>query len=62
MRRENRLVTYFKETRAELGKVTWPTRQEAVNLTAIVLGVTVFMAALLGLLDFIFQQVFTRIL
>lgn len=57
-KRENRIVQYFKETRAELRKVTWPTRQEALNLTAIVLAVTVFMAALLGLLDFLFAKLF----
>lgn len=57
-KRENRIVQYFKETRAELRKVTWPTRQEALNLTGIVLAVTVFMAALLGLLDFLFSKLF----
>ncbi|MGQ9459136.1 MAG: preprotein translocase subunit SecE [Anaerolineae bacterium] len=57
-KRENRIVRYFKETRAELRKVTWPTRQEALNLTGIVLAVTIFMAALLGLLDFLFAKLF----
>lgn len=57
-KRENRVVRYFKETRAELRKVTWPTRQEALNLTGIVLAVTIFMAALLGLLDFLFAKLF----
>ncbi len=57
-KRENRIVQYFKETRAELRKVTWPTRQEALNLTGIVLAVTIFMAALLGLLDFLFAKLF----
>ncbi|MBC7223563.1 MAG: preprotein translocase subunit SecE [Anaerolineae bacterium] len=57
-KRENRIIRYFKETRAELRKVTWPTRQEALNLTGIVLAVTIFMAALLGLLDFLFAKLF----
>lgn len=57
-RRENRIVRYLKETRAELRKVTWPTRQEALNLTGIVLAVTLFMAALLGFLDFLFAKLF----
>lgn len=61
-KRENRIVQYFKETRAELRKVTWPTRQEALNLTGIVLAVTVFMAALLGLLDFLFAKLFALFL
>lgn len=56
-REENAIVRYFKETRAELRKVTWPTRDETKNLTTIIVIVTVAMAIFLGLLDFIFQQV-----
>ncbi|PKO21221.1 MAG: preprotein translocase subunit SecE [Chloroflexi bacterium HGW-Chloroflexi-1] len=51
---ENRIVRYFKETRAELRKVTWPTRQEATNLSLIVLAVTVAMAIFLGAVDLLF--------
>ena len=54
---ENRVVRYFKETRAELRKVTWPTRQQATNLTLIVLAVTVVMAAFLGAVDFLFARI-----
>ena len=52
----NALVRYFRETRGELRKVTWPTRQESQRLTAIVLGVTAVMALFLGLLDLIFSS------
>jgi preprotein translocase subunit SecE len=51
------IVRYFQETRAELRKVTWPTREEAQNLTLIIVGVSVAMAAFLGLLEVMFQQV-----
>ena len=54
VKQENRLVRYFKETRAELRKVHWPTRKEALNLTTIVLAATVAMAILLGVLDYFF--------
>jgi len=36
-------------------KVHWPTRQEAENLTKIVLAVTISMALLLGLSDYLFS-------
>jgi preprotein translocase subunit SecE len=52
---ENRLVRYFKETRAELRKVTWPTRRQATNLSLIVLGVTIAMAIFLGAVDLLFS-------
>lgn len=37
-----RVVNYFRESRAELSRVTWPTRQEIVQSTEVVLLVTVF--------------------
>ncbi len=49
-----RLVEYLKDTRGELRKVSWPTREAATNLTLIVLGVTVAMALFLGAVDFLF--------
>ena len=52
----NALVRYIRETRGELRKVTWPTREESQRLTAIVLGVTAVMAIFLGLLDLIFSS------
>ncbi len=53
---DNRLVRYFKETRAELRKVNWPTRKQATNLTLIVLAVTIAMAIFLGAVDFLFAN------
>lgn len=60
-KKENAIVRYFRETRAELRKVTWPTREEATRLTLIVLAVTTFMAALLGIIDYIFAALFRLI-
>lgn len=56
--KDNAIVKYLKETRAELKKVSWPTRQEALNLTLIVVAFTISMAALLGVIDYIFAWVF----
>ena len=61
-KKENAVIKYLKETRAELKKVNWPSRQEATNLTLIVMAVTTFMALLLGFLDYIFAKLFELIL
>jgi preprotein translocase subunit SecE len=53
---DNVVLKYLKETRAELYKVSWPTRREALNLTLIVVAVTFAMAVLLGVLDYAFSQ------
>ncbi len=52
----NAVVRYFRETGAELRKVTWPTRQEARRLTTVVVVVVALTSAALGLFDFAFAR------
>ncbi len=61
-RQVNPVVKYFRETRAELNKVTWPTRDESQRLTLIVLAVTAAMALFLGFLDFSFSRLLNLLL
>ena len=53
---------FYRETIAELRKVTWPTRSEAIHLTRVVLIVIAVMGTLLGTLDYLFSQLFGLIL
>ncbi len=53
---ENSISRYIRETRGELRKVTWPTREEAWRLTAIVLGVTAAFAVFLWAVDALFAN------
>jgi len=50
-KREGRLARFWRETIGELRKVTWPTRQEATNLTIIVLIVMAIMSIFLFMVD-----------
>jgi preprotein translocase subunit SecE len=52
----NRLSRYLRETRGELRKVTWPTREESWRLTLIVLGVSLVMSVFLWVFDTIFSN------
>ena len=61
-RQPNKIQRYFRETIGELRKVNWPTRQEATNLTIIVLIVTFSMSIVLGFLDFIYSRFMALIL
>lgn len=45
------LVNYFRASAAEMRKVTWPTREDTIRLTRLVLAVTVVFSITLGLLD-----------
>jgi len=57
-RQPNAIVRFFRETTGELRKVSWPTRQEALNLTLVVLAVTASTSLFLGFLDFLFTRLF----
>ena len=50
VKQDNRFKRYFKETRAEVRKVHWPTRKEARSLTTVVLVVTIAMTIFLGII------------
>ncbi|MCA9960474.1 MAG: preprotein translocase subunit SecE [Chloroflexota bacterium] len=52
----NPISRYFRETRGELRKVTWPTREESWRLTAIVLGVSIAFSVFLWVFDTIFSN------
>jgi preprotein translocase subunit SecE len=55
-RRGNPVSRYLRETNAELKKVTWPTRRDALQLTGLVMVVVVISSLVLGSLDYIFAQ------
>ncbi|GAB2984707.1 preprotein translocase subunit SecE [Amycolatopsis acidiphila] len=51
-----RLVRFAREVWAELRKVIWPTRNQMVTYTSVVLVFVAFMVALVYLLDFVFRK------
>ncbi|OIO47439.1 MAG: preprotein translocase subunit SecE [Parcubacteria group bacterium CG1_02_40_82] len=55
-----KLVNFLKEVRFELKKVTWPTRQETIRFTLLVIGVSAGVAAFLGGLDYLFSIILTK--
>jgi len=48
-------IDYLKETRTELKHVSWATHKQAINLTLLVIGVSVLVALLLGVFDAFFD-------
>jgi preprotein translocase subunit SecE len=53
---------FYRETMGELRKVSGPTRDEAIHMTRVVLIVILAMGAFLGLLDYLFSQMFGLII
>ncbi len=58
----DRTREYLRETRIEMRKVSWPSREDTINLTSVVLVVTLAMTVYLGGLDTIYNWVFGLIL
>jgi len=50
----NKIINYIKSSIEEMKKVTWPTKKEARNYTFMVIGISLGVAAFLGILDYIF--------
>ncbi|MBN1836277.1 MAG: preprotein translocase subunit SecE [Spirochaetales bacterium] len=48
-----KIIRFFKESYGELKKVTWPSREEVVASTKVVLVSVVLIAVALGLVDFL---------
>ena len=57
-----RIREFAREVLAEFHKVTWPSRQELINSTTIVIVVTVVLAFFLGGVDIALSKVVERIL
>ena len=53
-KRDNIVIGYLKEVRDEISQVSWPSRKEAINMTLIVIGVSLAVGAYLGALDYAF--------
>ncbi len=54
--RLKRLVTFFRQVIAELRKVIWPTRNELLTYTSVVLVFVLFMVVIVSIYDFLFSQ------
>ena len=49
-----RLIQYIKDTRGEMKHVSWPTSQQTIAFTILVIAISLVTAAYLGVLDTIF--------
>jgi preprotein translocase subunit SecE len=56
-----RFINFLKETKAELKKVTWPSRNEVTSTTIVVIAATIFFGFYLFFMDIIFSWVISQI-
>ena len=53
----SRILSYIQESRLEFRRVNWPSRQEAIRLTSMVIAFSLLFAAFLGVLDMLFNYI-----
>ena len=56
------LRTYMSEAWSELKKVAWPTRQTVLNLTLIVIAVSIAVGAYIAVLDIVLKSAVDQVL
>jgi len=55
-----RVATFYQEVVGEMKKVTWPDRTQVRQLSIGVIALSLFIGAVIALLDVIFAAVFVR--
>ena len=55
-----KIAEYLMEAKVEALKINWPSREQVVRYTLIVLAVSAFVAVLLGTLDSLFGRLFRK--
>jgi preprotein translocase subunit SecE len=55
-----RVVTFYQDVVAEMKKVTWPDRTQVRQLSIGVVVLSLFIGAIIALMDLIFQAIFVR--
>ena len=56
------LIQYFRDSRAELGRVSWPTRQQVFEGTQAVLIFVVALSFIVYVLDLLFSNLIRLVL
>lgn len=56
----SKIVDFLRESKIELKKVTWPTKQEVIKYTLIVIIFSLITALFLGGLDFVFSFILNK--
>lgn len=59
--RNQRTVEFMIATEGEMKKVNWSSRREIMGSTGVVIGLTVFIAALTFGFDFVYQSIFSAV-
>lgn len=51
----SRIAKWFRELKSECRKIVWPTRQQTVNNTMVVIAAVIIVGIFVWILDFVFN-------
>lgn len=58
----NKIANFFREVKAEMQKVTWPTREELMSSTGVVLTTMLILSTFIGIADFLLANALKLVL
>lgn len=56
------IINYFKDVRAEMKHVSWPSRRLTITYTVVVIAISLVTAVYLGLLDYGFSALIKQVI
>jgi len=59
---DNKIVKFVKEAEVELRRTNWPSREETIRYTWVVIALSAFLVVVLGGLDFLFTLLVNKFL
>jgi len=52
----HQVIKFLQEVRAEFKNITWPKRESLINLTVVVISISIIVSMILGSFDYLFTQ------
>ena len=56
----DRFINFLKDVKIELSKVSWPTKDQTIQYTLVVIGLSLAISLFLGGTDFVLQFVLNK--
>ena len=60
--KKSRLMKFFRETKSEMKKVSWPSKAQLIRNTVVILAFVIIMTVVLSLVDFGFERLLSLII
>ena len=59
---EKKIMKFFRETKSEMKKVSWPSKAQLIRNTVVILAFVIIMTVVLSLVDFGFERLLSLII